>query len=94
VAGAIGPPERAFPEIEVAENLLDDRVILNQRDQSHLAAAFRAEHGINIPRSLDEIAPSAGGDFTAFVGRPLRLPRIVHDFGRRQPGRLPYSVFF
>lgn len=88
----VGRPSETFPEVEVAENLLDDRSVLNKRDRAHLAAALGAEDRVNVPSALDQFAPGFGWDTAGFVGRPLRLPCIVHGFGRRQAGRLPYNV--
>jgi hypothetical protein len=38
-------------------------VILDERDQAHLATALRTKHWINVPGFLDQFAPGAGGDF-------------------------------
>ncbi len=76
--GPIGPPDRVFPEVEMSENLLDRFVMVNQRNQPHLAAAFRTEQRVNIPCFLDQLAPSARGDFAADLG----------EWGRQLEGSL------
>ena len=66
--GAFRPPGRSFPKIEVAEDGLDGRVILDQGNQAHWAAAFRAEQRVHVPDFLDQVAPGAGWDAVTGVG--------------------------
>ena len=54
-----------FPEIQMAEDVLNYLPVLDQRDQPHFPTAFRAEQRIGIPDLLDEFTPGAGGDFLA-----------------------------
>jgi len=70
--GTIGPPGESFPEVEVAENFLDGRVIFDQGNQTHLATALRTEERVNVPCLFDQFAPSAGGDFAAALYKNSR----------------------
>jgi len=62
---------RGRPEPEVAQDLLDDGGLLNDRDEPHPAATAWTDQGIDLVDLLDEPRPGAlgrsVGDFAAFL---------------------------
>jgi hypothetical protein len=95
----VGPTDRSFPQVEVAEDFLDDRVLFYERDQAHLAAAFGAQERINVPGALDQFAP--GFRWDAATNRHTARRRSLYgcavfvitraearDYGRRLPSAL------
>ncbi len=48
-------------ELEVADNLIDNLMIFNTGDDSHLASAAKAQHRINFINFTDHLRPSLRG---------------------------------
>ena len=56
-----GELRRPAPKVEMAQDLLDDAGIINDRDDPHRLVTLGAFQGVGVPGLPDQVAPFTGG---------------------------------
>ncbi len=64
-------PLRKEGELEVVDDPIHHGIIRNKSDDLHLAAALRADEGINFIHFADHLGPALGGDSPELLPHPL-----------------------